>query len=332
MLRLLIQLKTVIRDKIALLSFSLPIITAIIVLVIGDNSIAGIDTHMFGVVTNNLDKSTIRAIDQLGVIHYFDNVEQLIHGINDPSNEVIGIMLHDDNLEVLVSGDETSRTTELAKNIVFMLNRSKENVVTNKILAANEFSEFKDIIFAMIILMSLFIGSTFNVMNVISEKESGINRIYGTLPTNSQNYLIEKVIIGFLSSVIVSMLTITILMGDMMKVLIMLPLAIIVSLITSVIGLLLGIISDGFVIGISYIKLLMVAFMAIPIVEHMLIKNNTVKMILNILPPVSTFNGIIAVFNDEYSLLFYSIMLLLLNCMFLLFIYKFLYRKGNIRT
>ena len=44
----------------------------------------------------------------------------------------------------------------------------------------------------------MFMGCTFNAMNIISEKEDGVAFVNEILPVTPSQYILQKVVVGFL--------------------------------------------------------------------------------------------------------------------------------------
>lgn len=56
---------------------------------------------------------------------------------------------------------------------------------------------YQNIFIAITLIVAMFIGCTFNAMNIISEKEDGVAFINEILPITSRQYMIQKIFVGF---------------------------------------------------------------------------------------------------------------------------------------
>ena len=56
---------------------------------------------------------------------------------------------------------------------------------------------FQNIFIAATLIVAMFMGCTFNAMNIISEKEDGVALINEVLPMSRSQYVIQKIFVGF---------------------------------------------------------------------------------------------------------------------------------------
>lgn len=325
MTRIYIQIKTIIKDKMSILSFLLPIVIALMLIFLNESSISEVSEFKFGVIESNIKEELLIELEKVGKVITVETILELKNKVIYPSDELIGIVSKEDGLEVLISGDETSYTKDIANHIPSLLDEFNYSV--ERLETKNFFEEFRNIIYSMVILMALFIGCTFNSMNIVYEKEEGIVHINKILPITYGNFLKEKVIVGILTSVFVSLITSIILIRDFKSLVLMVILIISTSFITSSLGLLIGFISDGVITAISYTKIVLVVFMALPVITHLLIKESEYKFLFNILPSYPVFNGILNIFEKDYSKFIFNIgIILILNTIFI-FINKAIYKN-----
>ncbi len=59
----------------------------------------------------------------------------------------------------------------------------------------------------MTLITAMFMGCTFNAMNIISEKENGVALVNEILPMTSRQYVIQKIFIGFVFGCLSAMVT-----------------------------------------------------------------------------------------------------------------------------
>ena len=55
----------------------------------------------------------------------------------------------------------------------------------------------QNIFIAMTLIVAMFMGCTFNAMNMISEKENGIDLVNQILPMTQSGYEMQKISVGF---------------------------------------------------------------------------------------------------------------------------------------
>ena len=66
---------------------------------------------------------------------------------------------------------------------------------------------YQYIFVAITLIVAMFMGCTFNAMNIISEKEDGVAIINEILPLTSRQYVLQKIFIGFVFGCLSAILT-----------------------------------------------------------------------------------------------------------------------------
>lgn len=56
---------------------------------------------------------------------------------------------------------------------------------------------YQNIFIAITLIVAMFMGCTFNAMNIISEKEDGVALINEILPMTHRQYMMQKIFVGF---------------------------------------------------------------------------------------------------------------------------------------
>ena len=113
---------------------------------------------------------------------------------------------------------------------------------------------FQNIFIAATLIVAMFMGCTFNAMNIISEKEDGVALINEVLRMSRSQYVIQKIFVGFafgsLSAVITTLICFRL---SLQSSLLMLALILLSSFVSALIGLFVGRFSDGLMVGVVYI-------------------------------------------------------------------------------
>ncbi len=299
--RLYIQIKSSLKDKMSILSFILPILMAILLNFITVADIGEVADIRFGIVRSKLSVEIENKLDKLGIVSIFDSMESLEYAIKNPSDELIGIVGNDKEIEeVLISGDETIATKTYAKNILNTVN-FKDDYRVEKLPSVNYLLEFKNLLYTIVIIMAIFIGCTFNSMNIVGEKEDGTINIYSILPMTDINYIKQKTLLGFILSIILSILTTIFCINNILEFMLIAIIAIFASFLTSVLGMIIGKISNDLIIAISYIKIFMIILLTIPIIVFLFLKDSIYSTIFYIIPSYPVFLGIINALDKNYK-------------------------------
>ncbi len=285
------QIKLLLRDKMIIISFLLPIISALLVANLDEKLFPSESEVQFVCVKeNNMIPKDL--LERYGDVTYVDTVESLYIQVSDPSTEKIGIVMENKKYFVILSGDETSYIKSLAKILPFIL---KNDIMINydyKIIEDNSdlFSD-KRLIVSLIMIMSLFIGCSFNAINIVEEKEKNIDRVYSVIPISRSKILIQKIFLGFSGGVLMSLFTWIIMSGVNDSFLKILILIIVTSYFSSIIGVIVAKFSNNFLSVVVILKFILIMFMAIPIVILTLSKVTILYKILYFcIPSIPAFN------------------------------------------
>lgn len=180
----------------------------------------------------------------------------------------------------------------------------------------------------------MFMGCTFNAMNIISEKEDGIELINQVLPITAKYYVVQKTLLGFIGGTVSTI--ITALICSRLKLVLIFPFLLIILIsayISALIGLFIGYFSNGLMIGIVYIKIIMIFFLAPPILFYLTLPDSSIIFKLSYLLPSSvTFYGVMDLLNGKFNKLWISIIALLLHALLWTFIYILMHRRKQIKA
>jgi hypothetical protein len=132
-------------------------------------------------------------------------------------------------------------------------------------------------------------------MNIISEKEDGVAFVNEILPMTPSQYIMQKVVVGFLFGSLSSIITACICFQlSWHNWGIMLALIVLSSFVAALIGLFTGKLSEGLMIGVVYIKIIMLVFIAVPILCALIGVSGPLAVVCNIVPSQPAFDGIMA--------------------------------------
>lgn len=116
----------------------------------------------------------------------------------------------------------------------------------------------QNIFIAITLIVAMFMGCTFNAMNIISEKENGVDFVNQILPMTRSGYVIQKVFVGFICGCLSAVITVGICLRLSFKItLFMLALIVFSAFVAAMFGLFIGKFSETLMIGVVYIKIAM---------------------------------------------------------------------------
>ncbi|MDE7444658.1 MAG: ABC transporter permease [Lachnospiraceae bacterium] len=323
---LIYQLKSVRKDKFCIMSFLLPIVVAMALNFIGSIDFSSLGEHHFGVVTGDVEPETVRWLMRYGTVTAYQTKEELVLAVNDPSTNLIGVEMAGERIKTILSGDELTLWWQTASTLPLLYEQREaaEQADIQILERPDVLAGYQYIFVAMTLIVAMFMGCTFNAMNIISEKEEGVALINEILPMTSGQYVIQKIFIGFvfgcLSAVISTAFCFRL---PSAAAAVMLALIVLSAFVSALIGLFIGSISDGMMVGVVYIKIVMIVFMAIPLLKYLVTAGNTVvSYICYLIPSSATFEGIMDLANGGMATAGKDIVILMAHCIvwFLLYL------------
>ena len=291
------QLKSVLRDKFCLMTFLLPILVAVALNFMGSIDMSSLGELHFGVLKNDLPPQTITWLERYGPVTAYRTQEELTAAINEPSTNVIGVKADGDSLKTAISGDELEIFRQAAATLPTLYER-QENAEQTEVQVLDRpdiLENFQDIFIPAVLIVAMFMGCTFNAMNIISEKEDGVAFINEILPMTPSQYIFQKVVVGFLFGSLSSIVTACICFRlSWQNFGLLLALIVLSSFVAALIGLFIGKLSEGLMIGVVYIKIVMLLFLAVPILCALIGAGGPLAVICNLVPSQPAFDGIMA--------------------------------------
>lgn len=291
------QLKSVLRDKFCLMTFLLPILVAVALNFMGSIDLSSLGELHFSILENDLPPQTITWLERYGPVTAYGTQEELTAAIMEPSTNVIGVRADGDGLKTAIAGDELDIFQQAAATLPALYERRAEaeraEVLTLE--RPDILESFQDIFIPAVLIVAMFMGCTFNAMNIISEKEDGVAFINEILPMTPSQYMLQKVAVGFLFGSLSSVVTACIcfqLSWNHWG--LMLALILLSSFVAALIGLFTGKLSEGLMIGVVYIKIIMLVFIAVPILCALIGVSGLSAVLCNLVPSQPAFDGIMA--------------------------------------
>ena len=142
-----------------------------------------------------------------------------------------------------------------------------------------------------------------------------VNFVNEILPMAPGQYMLQKVAVGFLFGSLSSVATAWICFRFSWHNLgILLALILLSSFVAALMGLFIGKFSQGLMVGVVYIKILMLVFMAVPIVCALLGISGPLAVIFNIVPSKSAFEGIMALSAGDMRTAVKDVGILVFHC------------------
>lgn len=289
------QLKSVWKDKFCIMSFLLPIIVAFALHFMGGIDLSSVVQFHFGVLERDLSVRTISWLERYGSVTAYETQEELTAAINEPSTYMIGVISDGDSIQTMVSGDELDLFRQTADTLpsLYMGRENAKQISLTVLKRPDMMAGLQNIFIAMTLIVAMFMGCTFNAMNMISEKENGIDLVNQILPMTQSGYVMQKISVGFTGGCLSAVLTACCYFRLPVKhALLMLTLIILSAFTAALIGLFIGKFSESLMEGVVYIKIIMIIFMAVPLVSYLLGASGLISVFCHFVPSSASFEGI----------------------------------------
>ncbi len=296
------QLKSVLRDKFCLMTFLLPILVAAALNLMGSIDLSSLGELHFGVLENDLPPQAVRWLERYGPVTAYGTPEELANAVKEPSTNVIAVRADGASLKTAIAGDELDIFRQAAATLPALYARRERAAQAEvRVLERPDILEsFQGIFIPAVLIVAMFMGCTFNAMNIISEKEDGVAFVNEVLPMTPSQYILQKVTVGFLFGSLSSIVTACICFRSSRQNLwLLLALILLSSFVAALIGLFIGRLSEGLMIGVVYLKIVMLAFIAVPIVCALTGVSGPLAVICDLVPSQPAFDGILALSAGE---------------------------------
>lgn len=314
---LIYQLKSVWKDKFCMISFLLPIVVALALYFAGGIDLSSTAEFHFGVLGNDLSAKTILWLERYGSVTAYETQEELIAAVNDPSTYMIGVAADGDGMQTMVSGDELDLFRRTADTLpaLYEGRESAEQIDVTVLKCPDIMDGLQNIFIAMTLIVAMFMGCTFNAMNMISEKENGVDLVNQILPVTPGGYVMQKIFVGFIGGCLSAALTACCYFRLSWEgAVLMLVLIVISSFIAALVGLFIGKFSESLMVGVVYIKLVMILFMAVPLFFYLLGREGLFSGLCYLVPSSAAFEGIMNLAAGENGMIGRNVVILLGHC------------------
>ena len=326
------QLKSVLRDKFCLMTFLLPILVAVALKFMGSIDMSSLGELHFGVLENDLPPQTVTWLERYGPVTVYGTQEELTAAIREPSTNVIGVAADGDSLKTAISGDELDVFQQAAATLPALYDqRAGTGQAEVQILERPDILEnLQGIFIPAVLIVAMFMGCTFNAMNIISEKEDGVAFVNEILPMSPSQYILQKVVVGFLFGSLSSIVTACICFRlTWQNIGVMLALILLSSFVAALMGLFIGRFSEGLMIGVVYIKIIMLVFIAVPIVCALIGVSGPLAILCNVVPSQPAFVGMMALSAGKMGTAVKDVGILAIHCIAWFALYALISAKGK---
>ncbi len=321
------QLKNIRRDKMSILSFCLPILVGLAINLFSGVNFSSLSEPSFCVVKNDLSESAMEWLQINGNVTTMPDMVSLKNMVNDPATQTIGVLQDGNSIKTLLSGDELQINMVIG-NTLPQLYAEREDAASSKVTiipAADNNDALKSLLIVITVVTAMFMGCTFNAMNIIGEKEDGISLINEVLPITKREYVVQKITLGFAGGILSTLLTACVCMKIAVSQIIPLLLLVVLSaFIAALAGLFIGCFSGGLMAGIVSIKIVMILFLAPPILFYLVVPSDSVLFAVSyLLPSSATFYGLMNLLTGTAQNMGIHLFILFVHCIvwFLLFLF-----------
>ncbi len=312
------QLKSVLHDKFCLMTFLLPIAVAIALHFAGSIDMSPVGKLHFGILENDLSEEMVAWLERYGTVTVYPASDELYAAVNEPSTTLIGVEGEGNGIKTILSGDELDVFRLAAHTLpVLYKERDMASQVKTEILERPDLMEgYQNMFIAATLIVAMFMGCTFNAMNIISEKEDGVAFINEILPMTRSRYIVQKLAVGFIFGCLSSLITVCICFRlSLENAVLMLALVVLSAFVAALIGLVIGRASGGLMVGVVYIKIVMLLFIAVPIASFLIgSRHPIISAVCCLVPSQAAFEGIMDLSAGGGGAVMKDIFILLAHC------------------
>lgn len=326
------QLKNIQHDKMCILTFLLPIIVGIVISFISDSTFSTISQNTFGVVEDAVSQEFKDWLEGMGKVTMFKNEAELKSAVLEPSTQMIGVFQKGGGLKTILAGDELELNRIIADSlpVLFENRKAVSDIKITVMQKAGKNDGLKRLLIVITMVTAMFMGCTFNAMNMISEKEDGITFIKDVMPITDREYIVQKTLLGLLGGIISTAATaLACVRIEYKYILPLLAVIILATFIAALIGMFIGRYSGGLMVGIVYIKVIMILFIAPPILFYLTVsKGGILHTMSYILPSSAAFYSMMDLIGGEAHSIGKNLLILLGHCI----IWTVVFQKLNKRN
>ena len=176
------------------MTFLLPILVAVALNFMGSIDLSSLGEHHFGVLENDLFPETVTWLERYGPVTVYETRSELMEAIQEPSTNVIGVEADGASLKTIIAGDELDIFQDAAATLPALYTQREESgrVEVQNLERPDILGRIQDIFIPMVLIVALFMGCTFNAMNIISEKEDGVAFVNEVLPMTPSQYILQS--------------------------------------------------------------------------------------------------------------------------------------------
>lgn len=321
------QLKNMSRDKLCIMTFLLPVVVGMIINLLPAMNFRTLSEISFGSIQGDLPEETKFWLQSNGSLAEYKTMEELEEAVNNPATQMIGVLRSENGIRTILSGDEFELYGTIGKALPQLYDkRTEETAFSETILPVSENDDgLKSLLIAITLVTAVFMGGTYNSMNMIGEKEDGIAFVNEILPMSARMYMLQKLILGFAGGMVSALVTAFLCMPVIPRQIIFLMILVVLSAyIASLAGLFIGHFSSGLLTGMVYIKIIMILFLAPPIVFWLLVPSDSAIYPLSYLFPSSAaFYGLMELLNRQMEKWWLNLAILWIHAALLTCVYFF---------
>lgn len=316
------QLKSIFQDKFCLMTFFLPILVAAALHFMGSIDMSALGELHFAVIEEELSPQTITWLKRYGAVDICESLEELEELVREPSTNVIGVkrgagdepgiqtvIVEDEpekiegkeresGIRTVIAGDEMEIFQQAAATLPALYEQRKEAREMEVLIRSRPdvLKRFQDLFIPAVLMTAMFMGCTFNAMNIISEKEGGVALVHEILPLTTGGYILQKITAGFVCGCLSSLITACICFRPSWESAgVLVILIVLASFVSAVMGLFIGRYSSGLMTGVVFIKIVLLLFLAVPLLCALLGVEGLPAVLCNMVPSQPAFAGLLEI-------------------------------------
>lgn len=286
------------------------------------------------VVYDTTGSDFIAQLREYATIETVDNREDLETRVLK-RDEFIGIHKNPEGEELVLQGNETEQSLELAQilSALYTIDKLDKAMDTNNVTFINfqkTISPIKISLSSGLLLMITIVSSMLIAIGLVTEKSDKTIRAANVTPITQTTYILSKSIIGIINFIICSIICLLILGLNYINWIQMAVLLFSISLLSIIIAFAIGLTSKDFIEATGSLKVLMTPLLAGALVYELADKSWHWTVYWN--PFYWNYKGIVEIINEEStwpSIILYAVITLFICTITYLVLSKFLRKNLN---
>lgn len=215
------------------------------------------------IVEENVSQQVIVKLEEYGDIELL-KTEAAVQQRVEKIDSAVGILEKDQGLTILFEGNEPPELIELYKTIVEQVSYNQQiTQVTHRSLGKRG-SILNEILTISMLMMAMLIGGIVSGFNIVAERDTKAINAIAVSPITTKQFIVARGVLASVLAIMIATGTSLIMMGSVVNYVHLITLLALSSLLTTLMGLIIGALATNQIGAIAVIKLLTPLYIGLP--------------------------------------------------------------------